>query len=170
MTPIGIEEVKAYLRIANADDDAAIAALVRVATEMCETYIGGPLIDRETSAVIAACGRWQQLPEAPVSQIFALHWIAPDGTLSEVDLMGQGIDVDANGWGKVRILRPITLTRVRVSYRAGLAFDWNGVPEAIRQGLIRLAAHLHLAREAPVSTLPAAVIALWRPWRKYRLS
>lgn len=169
MTPVGIAEAKAVLRIAHAEDDAAIAAVVRAATEMCEAYVGGPLIDREVHDDVAANGRWQLLPQGPVTQVRRIEWIAIDGSLSEVPLMSAAIDVDAGGVGKVRIAPPAVSGRVRVTYRAGLAFDWNGVPEAIRQGVVRLAAHLFLASEAPVAAVPAAVTALWRPWRKLRL-
>ena len=53
-----------------------------------------------------------------------------------------------------------------------LAEDWAEVPQAIRHGAIRLAAHLYRQRdsESGGTTPPAAVAALWRPWRKLRLA
>lgn len=52
--------------------------------------------------------------------------------------------------------------------------EWADLPEAVRHGIIRLAAHLYRERDrdgdgAPVAP-PAAVAALWRPWRAMRLA
>jgi hypothetical protein len=53
-----------------------------------------------------------------------------------------------------------------------LAEAWADVPQGLRHGAIRLAAHLYRRRddEADVSTPPAAVAALWRPWRRLHLT
>ena len=52
----------------------------------------------------------------------------------------------------------------------GLAADWNGIPEPLRQGIIRLVAHLYTHRDfADAGPPPTAVAALWRPWRRLRL-
>jgi uncharacterized phiE125 gp8 family phage protein len=57
-----------------------------------------------------------------------------------------------------------------VRFRAGLGADWNDVPEPLRQGLIRLVAHFYTHRDAAdAGAPPAAVAALWRPWRRLRL-
>ncbi|MEO7750897.1 MAG: head-tail connector protein, partial [Sphingomicrobium sp.] len=50
------------------------------------------------------------------------------------------------------------------------AEDENGVPEPIRQGVLRLTAHLFSARDGAGGEPPAAVTALWRPYRRLRLS
>ena len=59
--------------------------------------------------------------------------------------------------------------QVAVAYTAGLAAGWDELPPGITQGVAMLAAHLFEQREdgrAP----PAAVAALWRPWRRMRLA
>jgi uncharacterized phiE125 gp8 family phage protein len=78
------------------------------------------------------------------------------------------VDIDAAGDGWVRVTGPGGAKRVRVAYRAGLAAEENGVPEPLRQGIVRLAAHLYGARDQAAAP-PAAVTALWRPWRRMRL-
>ena len=51
-----------------------------------------------------------------------------------------------------------------------MATDWNGIPEPLRQGIIRLAAHLFTHRDAAdAGPPPTAVAALWRPWRRLRM-
>ncbi|QDX27374.1 phage gp6-like head-tail connector protein [Sphingomonas suaedae] len=57
--------------------------------------------------------------------------------------------------------------RVAVSYEAGLADNWAGLPPPVAQGVVLLAAHLFEARGAQP---PAVVTALWRPWRRMRLA
>jgi uncharacterized phiE125 gp8 family phage protein len=59
---------------------------------------------------------------------------------------------------------------VRVTGTAGIATDENGVPEPIRQGVLRLVAHLFSSRDGAGGDPPAAVTALWRPYRRMRLA
>jgi hypothetical protein len=51
-----------------------------------------------------------------------------------------------------------------------MAADSNGVPEPLRQGIVRLTAHLFNARDGGGGDPPAAVTALWRPFRRIRLA
>ena len=57
-----------------------------------------------------------------------------------------------------------------VRYGAGRAHDWNGVPEPLRHGIVRMAAHLYTHRDGEDGGAPpAAVTALWLPYRRLRL-
>jgi uncharacterized phiE125 gp8 family phage protein len=69
----------------------------------------------------------------------------------------------------VRIARGAGVRLAKISFTAGVAADWNGVPEPLRQGIVRLAAHLYGARGQDEGAPPASVAALWRPWRRVRL-
>ncbi|MBC7504293.1 MAG: phage gp6-like head-tail connector protein [Sandarakinorhabdus sp.] len=52
----------------------------------------------------------------------------------------------------------------------GMAADWNGIPEPLRHGIIRLVAHLFTHRDAAdAGPPPTAVVAMWRPWRLLRI-
>lgn len=51
-----------------------------------------------------------------------------------------------------------------------LASDWGAVAPPLREGIIRFAAHLYRDRDAASDREPpAAVAALWRPYRAVRL-
>ncbi len=51
-----------------------------------------------------------------------------------------------------------------------LGEGWEDIPPALAEGIIRFAAHLHAERGgAAQHTPPAAVAALWRPYRAVRL-
>jgi uncharacterized phiE125 gp8 family phage protein len=76
------------------------------------------------------------------------------------------VDIDASGDGWVRSAAGVQ--RLAVSLSAGLAADWGSLPAAIRQGVTMLAAHLYDHRDG-AGTPPAAVTALWRPYRRMRL-
>jgi hypothetical protein len=53
---------------------------------------------------------------------------------------------------------------------AGKAADWNGIQEPLRQGIVRMAAHLYTHRDGEDGRgPPAAVTALWLPYRRLRL-
>ena len=84
-------------------------------------------------------------------------------------MAAYAVDIDGRGEGWVRASSGGG--RVRVTAEAGLATGWSGLPGAIRQGAVRLAAHLFAHRDAADDAgPPAAVAALWRPYRRMRLS
>jgi len=165
---LALDEAKAWLRITTPQDDATIAALVRAASDTCEAFIGQYLVERACSSVVAADGRWQRLGAAPVRAITAAEAIARDGTASALTDDAYERDIAADGEGWVRHAGGAAV-RLSVDYRAGLSVEAGGLPEALRQGLLRLVAHLYGTRAGGGETPPAAVIALWRPWRRMRL-
>lgn len=168
--PISLAELKAFLRVTVSDEDALLAGLARAAADMCEAFTGRALLDRAVEEVLAAASRWTRLGAAPVRAIEGVAALGDDGGATALAAGAYAIDVDAAGDGWVRVLAAGGAKRVRVSYRAGLAGDPNGLPEALRHGIVRLAAHLYAHREqADRADPPAAVTALWRPWRRLRL-
>lgn len=162
---VSLDEVKAYLRIEHGHEDALLAGLVRTAAGLCEAFTGQVLTDRVASETVAASAEWRRLSLTPVRSI---EQVADDeGVL--LPPTAYAVDIDRNGDGWVR-LTAVPDGRVTVRYRAGLAVDWNSLAEPLRQGIVRLVAHMHLHRDdrgdAPP---PATVAALWRPWRRMRL-
>jgi hypothetical protein len=142
--PVALAELRAFLRIEGVDGDAELAAQLRVATELCEGFIGAPLLERTLRETLAAGGAWQALSVAPVRAVTAVLALSGDGSGVALAPEVYGIDIDAAGRGS----------------------DWNAVPEPVRHGILRLAAHLRMDGEG---VPPAAVTALWRPWRVMRL-
>ena len=163
---VALGEVKAFLRLATSDEDALLAGFVRGASTACETFIGLALVAREVRETVVP-GAWRRLGTAPVQAIETVSAVSVDGTETAMPADTYRIDIDAAGEGWVRV--PSTEGRARVRYTAGLAADWNGLPEPLRQGIVRLAAHLYAARGEADTPPPACVAALWRPWRRLRL-
>ena len=164
---VALNEIKAEARISTSAEDALAAGLVRSATDLCERFTGTLLIARAVEEMVPAGTAWTRLGAAPVRAIENIVAVDAAGTETLLPADSYAIDVDAAGEGWVRLCSARSERRLKVRYVAGLASDPNGVPEALRRGIARLAVH-GLARgegEAP----PAAVTALWRPWRRLRL-
>ncbi|ALR21781.1 MULTISPECIES: phage head-tail connector protein [Sphingobium] len=165
-----LAELKAYLRIATSDEDAVLAGLLRSAAALCEGFVGQWLIVREARETVSGDGRWQRLSARPVAAILDVRAVDAAGVEEALPPERYAIDIDASGEGWVRLRGVGGGRRLCVRYRAGMAEDMNGLPEAIRQGIVRLAADHHAARSGEGAAPPAVVSALWRPWRRMRLA
>lgn len=165
-TPVAVDEVKAQLRLETSAEDAVIAGFVRAATGLCEAFTGQWLIARDFEARVAGGAAWLRLEVAPVVMIAGVR----DRDGAALPGGSYEIDIDRHGAGWVRLLSGDATARFTVTGRAGLAADWNGVPEPVRAGIVRLAAHLFAVRDTPdAEVLPQGVTALWRPWRTHRV-
>jgi hypothetical protein len=153
--PLGVaaaarEAAKAHLRIAGDSEDGVIEALVTSALALAERFTGTALIARDFTETVEPRGRWTALTAVPVTAIDAGIDVA--------------IDIDTQGVGWVR-----AGGRVTAGYRAGAAAGWDDLPPPIATGVVLLIAHLFEHREREAAP-PAAVSALWRPWRRVRLA
>jgi uncharacterized phiE125 gp8 family phage protein len=165
-----LDEAKAYLRLESSDEDAVLARLVGAATRLCEEFTGLVLIARTAGETIPIGPEWRRLSLTPVRAITGVDGLTAAGDTIALPADGYAIDIDAHGDGWVRVTAAGAATRVTVHYAIGLAEGWSGLPEAIRQGVSRLAAHFYSHRDdADEGAPPAAVAALWRPWRRMRL-
>ena len=165
-----VAETKAYLRIAGGDEDALVARLTGVAAELCEQFTRRALLTRPMVETQATSGTWKRLGTGPVRAILSVETLSADGVAVVLPAGAYAVDIDASGDGWVRVTAPGEARRVRVTYEAGLGAEWTALPDALRQGIVRLAAHMFAHRDGPEDVgPPAAVTALWRPWRRLRL-
>lgn len=162
-------EVKAWLRLDSADEDALIDRLVRSAIGYGEGFMGRALIVREEVERLSASREWQRLSRTPVGAISGVMGIPAEGAAFALPVGSYAVDIDGNGDGWVRVIQPGAAGRIDVTFTAGLAANWLGLPEAIRQGAVRLAAHMFAQRDGDGGGPPASVSALWRPWRRMRI-
>jgi uncharacterized phiE125 gp8 family phage protein len=172
LPPEAVGAAKAYLRVERADEDDLIAGLVAAAAVLCEAFTGRALLTRGFVETVPASRAWQRLCRAPVRAITLVEALAEDGPAQPLASGAYGIDVDSEGEGWVRLTGAGEARRIRVGYEAGLAGSWAELPAALRQGILRLAAHFYTNRAAdePRSGQPpASVAALWRPFRRLRL-
>jgi len=173
LPPDAAGAAKEYLRVVGADEDALIAQLMLSAAELCESFTGQALIARAFVETLTANPSWQRLGRTPVRAISLIEEVPREGEPTALPSESYAIDIDANGDGWVRVNGTGDAPRARATYEAGLALEWADLPAALRQGCVRLAAHLysHRASEGARSAQepPAAVTALWRPFRRMRL-
>ncbi len=156
-----VAAVRDLLRIGSAAEDGLLGALVGEAFDLAERFTGQVLIERAVNERIAADGNWRRLAATPVRAISA---VSADGVALPGDAYAVDIDGDADGWVRVSGSPRV----VTVALTAGLASGWGELPSAIRGGIVRLAAFRFDARDGGEAA-PAAVSALWRPYRRLRL-
>ena len=169
---LSLVEAQAFVRVETGEEEALLAGLVRSASALCEAFIGQVVIARSFDETLTACGAWQRLGLSPVRSIETVAAIGEDGVAVAMAPGSYAIDIDAQGDGWVRVINGGGARRVRVSATAGIASDTNGVPEPLRHGILRLVGHLFASRDGgggAGSEPPAAVTALWRPYRRIRL-
>lgn len=163
----GRDAVKAYARVLQSTEDGLIEELTATALLLCEAFCGRIGIARGAIELLPACSEWRRLSASAVRAVTAVEGLPADGAAFALPADAFAIDIDGEGTGWVRVTAPGAAGRVRVTYQAGLASGWAELPEPLRQGAVRLATHLFThrddAREAPP---PAAIAALWRPWRQ----
>ncbi|HEV7312855.1 head-tail connector protein [Sphingopyxis sp.] len=168
--PISLNEARSWLRLGATIDDAVVAGLVRAATSVCEAFIGQWLIVRAGEETLpVAPGGVIQPGVRPVVGIDAVDLLLPDGSERALAAGDYRTATGRDGTARVTIDDPRGAVRARVAYRAGIADGANHIPEAIRQGILRMTQHLHDARDGAGAAPPAAIAALWQPWRRLTL-
>jgi len=167
---VTMSEAQAYVRIETGEEEALLAGLIRTASGLCEAFINQVVVARDFELDLPASGNWERLPITPVRSMTEVAAVDADGLVTPVDSNGYNLDIDFAGDGWVRLSQSVDASRLRISGRAGMAEDENGVPEPVRQGVLRLVAHLFTARDGENGEAPAAVTALWRPYRRMRLA
>ena len=167
--PVSLNEARSWLRLGATVDDAVVAGLVRAATHICEAFIGQWLIVRGGEDILPLAAGTFQPTVRPIIAIDAVELLWPDGSAEALGADDYRTLIGRDGTARVTIGDPGGATRVRAAYRAGMADGANAVPEAIRQGIIRMTQHLHDARDGAGTAPPAVIAALWQPWRRLTL-
>jgi hypothetical protein len=127
------------------------------ALALCEQFVGQVLVARDVREQVPPSSTWQRLTHIPVQSIDAVVGCH----------VGEfAVDIDSSGDGWVRITAPVE-GPVEVQYRVGMASTFDEVPEPLKAGIERMAGHLV---SNPQGGPPAAVTALWRPYRRVRVS
>ena len=169
-SPDATADLKAHLRLDGDGEDAVIGRLISTAIVACEAFTGAQLLIRAARQQIAGDGTWQRLGLGPVQAITGIVDVGLDGSSDALPADAYTGRIDADGEGWVCVTQAGAPARLLVQFKVGQVATWNELPEPLRQGIIRLAAHLYAHRDAADDGgPPAAVTALWRPWRRMRL-
>ena len=167
-----LDELKDWLAITTPRDDAVLTSLLHGALDMCEAFTGQMPLEALCEEVLPASAFWQKLQTRPVQAIAGLEGLQADGSRFPIAARDHAVELDADGAGRVRLLRQVGASRIAVRFTAGMTANWSALPESLRQGILRLAAHHYTQRVGggKDTAPPAAVAALWRPWRRLRLT
>lgn len=163
--PIGLGEVKAWLRIEGSEEDALLAGLIRMATAACEEWTRLTPIRKTVVETVPPDGR-RKLSRAPVQAIHEV--IAVDDAGGERVLAPgewlQGIKPDGTA---TLSSDAADAAMLKVRYTAGVAPDWNGVPDPLRHGIMVMVARHYAARDGDDDVgIPEKARGLWRSWRR----
>ena len=167
---VTMSEAQAYVRIETGEEEAVLAALIRTASGLCEAFINQVVVARPFECDLPSSSCWERLPITPVRSITDVAAVDPGGASTPLSSGTYSMDIDHSGDGWVRLGAVPSAGHLRVGGTAGMADDENGVPEPIRQGVLRLVSHLFTDRDGEGAEPPAAVTALWRPYRRMHLS
>ncbi|VXC57680.1 head-tail connector protein [Sphingomonas sp. AX6] len=162
------EGVRAYLRGGLSEADGLVERMAASAIALFEAFAGRVLIDRGFRETVASGIRWQRLEATPVRSIDLVEGLPAEGPAFAMPMGSYAIDLDASGDGWVRVSLAGIAGRIRVTVSAGDCADWEAVPGPVAQGIVLLAAHMIEGRSEGAP--PAAVSALWRPYRRMRIS
>ena len=172
LTGSALSELKDWLAITTTREDEALTRLLGASLATCNAFTRQVALETTFEEIHPAASEWQTLGLMPVRSITQVEAIA--GDLSRVPLVvGQYlIDITAFSAGRIRLLSVIAEPEIAVRYTAGLAADWDSLDGGLRHGILRLAAHHFRAREMQLGdpVPPAAVAALWQPFRQMRVA
>ena len=157
LSPAALAELKQWLGITTTADDAPLAALLRAALETCESFTGTMPLVAECEEVLPVRPGWQALLTRPVQAITQVTGIAPEGTALALASDAYGIELDADGGGRVRVTAPGAASRSTPWRRpSGNASQLAARPAAKRTA-IRLAAPGAVTRTRPPPSASSSI-------------
>jgi len=176
MAGAALDELKSWLAITTSRDDAYLTKLLHAALDMCEAFTGQMVLAATCEEVLSPAVQWQRLRTRPVQAVLEVAARAANGARIALPVADYAIDLDADGGARIRLQASDRITPLPrplvVTFTAGLAADWEALPDSLRQGVVRLAADQFAQRDGQVVRLapPSVVAALWQPWRRMRLA
>lgn len=197
--PLGLSEVKTFLRVDHSNDDDLVTGLISSARQLCESYTGRSLITRSYSLYLdrwpgaASSVWWDGLREGADIPLYERALTLPKPPLLAVSLINvydfnnvatafpaENYFVDTAGTpGRIVLtfgVSPPVSTRaangVEVRFTAGYGTAAANVPAMLRQGMKQVIAHLYEHRgDSPDQALQASgALSVFQPYRIMRLS
>jgi uncharacterized phiE125 gp8 family phage protein len=177
--PVGLAEAKLHLKLDTTDEDVLVDALIDAATEACRRYTGRELVNQTWRLLLdAALPGAIELPRPPlvaVSHVKSYDDADTPTTFAAANYYVDTASVPGRVVPRIGANWP-TIGRAangfEVEFIAGYGTQAS-VPAPLRQGILVLVAYGYEGREALAEdppTLPAAVRALWQPFRVARLA
>lgn len=171
LTGTPLNDLKQWLAIATAREDAYLEGLLKAALAMCENFIGQMPLVQICEEVLPASSNWLALRTRPVGNLIDVRALDISGARLPIGYDEREVQIDADGVLMLRLKRLPGPERIVARFSAGMAEDWTSLDAPLKQGVLRYAAHLYRERDGSgEATPPASVAALWRPYRPLRLT
>jgi len=169
--PVTLEEAKQHLKIDGNEDDSLITALITAARQRAEEYTRRAFITQTWEVAVDSVTSTLCLPRPPVQ------------TIEAVTLDGQAVAPENYGLMVTNLfytkipLHAVNPGGLVIRYTSGYGDTTNDVPQAIRQAILMLVAHMYEAREGQAPQveceaqakagvdMPPTVASLLRPYR-----
>lgn len=179
-----VEPLKAHLRLGTGfgEDtlqDDVLKGFLRAAIAAIEARTGKVLLSRSFAWTLVAWrnGEGQALPVAPVSAVTQVVLSDKLGTETVVDAGSYRLEVDTHR-PKLRPMGSCLATiptggSARVEFDAGIAADWDGLPNDLGQAVLLLAAHYYEYRsenQLSDGCMPFGVTSLIQRYRLAQIS
>lgn len=157
--PVTLEEAKQHLRVDGNEEDSLIAALITAARQKAEDYTRRAFITQTWElALDSACGVLH-LPRPPVQTV---ETVTVDGEV----ITPEKYALVGTEYLHVKMpLNAVTPGGVVIRYKAGYGDAPTDMPQAIRQAIMMLVAHLYEHRGDEAEEIPAMIKILLQPFR-----
>ena len=165
-----LAELKHWLGITRSADDAQLTGLIGASVEACERFTGLTPIASTVEEVVEASHEWTRLTTRPIARVTSIELLDAEGSRTALVEDEYDLHLSGDGSAQLRQRRGPHINRAAVTLEAGLAGDWESMPDGLRHGILRFAAFLYREGEQGSGEPPTAIAALWRPWRVLRLA
>lgn len=157
--PVTLEEAKLHLRIDGNEEDSLISVLITAARQKSEEYTRRAFITQTWELALDSANRKVYIPKPPIQTI---NEVTLDGEIVSTEnyvLIGQ------NAFYSKIPLRAVNPDGLVIRYISGYGNNATDAPQAIRQAILMLVAHLYEHRGDDAIEMPPTVKALLRPYR-----
>ena len=165
-----LAELKQWLAITTDGEDDLLVDLLAASHALCERFTGLVAFKCEVRETFAADSLAFRLSAGPVWGFLDAAAVTTVLDRRLLDASDYRFDREGADGGRVTLVASLEEPQVELRYYAGYSDDWSRIADGLRQGIIRFAAHQYRERDsAAADGPPAAVAALWRPYRRMRL-
>lgn len=96
--------------------------------------------------------------------------MTPDLSGQPLDELKEWLAITTSGEDALLVRLLETAWQMCLRFTGVVASEWSELDEGLRHGIVRFAVHQYRERDGgQANALPAAIAALWRPWRMVRL-
>lgn len=175
LEPVTVADARAYLRISTNSEDDILRRLIATARELVEAETGMALIDQTWRLRVDRWPRSGRLAifKYPVKSVVSVVAYRPDGTAISFAPEEFVLHHERRPQRVYMTQYPdaASFTGLEVDFIAGFGETSVGVPDAMKQAILTLTAHLYESRagvdaDATSRTIPPIVSQLVESWRR----